>query len=433
MDKYRDKDILINFLGKISLFQKAEALVLEHLTKKIMFTSYSTGQTIINKGDVGNTMYLIFSGELKVHDGEHRVATLKQGEFFGELSLLDSEPRSMSVTADDESVLGTITRSDFYEVLKEYPEMMKDIIAALNNRLRSQNEVLISEFKSREAQLTNLVKVRTHELEQKNIELELAMDNLKKSQVQLIQSEKLASLGKLTAGIAHEILNPLNFVNNFSKFSLELAEEILSDISVKERIEVSNDLKQNLTKIHHHGKRAESIVKNMLDHARTSKGSKQLIDMNSLCEEYLNLSYHGTRANQSDFNCEILMELDVNLPKIEAVTQDISRVLINLFNNAFYAIRDQKNGIVKVKTMKSDEALIIEVSDNGSGIASDILEKIFEPFFTTKPTGEGTGLGLSLSYDIIKSHGGEIAVKSDAVGNIKGSVFSVILPYHFTS
>ena len=426
MKKNPDKDSLIQFLSKISLFQKADDKALSQLADKIVFTTYNTNETIIKKSDVGSTMYLIFEGDAKVHDGEHQVATLKEGDFFGELSLLDSEPRSMSVTAIKTSILGSISRSDFYDVLKEFPDMTKDIIAALNKRLRNQNEVLISEFKTREEQLQELVKIRTHELEQKNIELESALENLQKSQVQLIQSEKLASLGKLTAGIAHEIQNPLNFVNNFSQFSIDLAEEILGAISQEDRIEIGNDLKLNLTKIHHHGKRAESIVRNMLDHARTSKGPKQLTDINSLCDEFLNLTYHGTRANYPDFNCEIVRDFAPDLPKIEIVTQEISRVLINLLNNAFYAIRERSDGKIFVKTELKNKNLVLTIHDNGAGIEKEIIAKIFEPFFTTKPTGEGTGLGLSLSYDIIKSHGGEIEVESEPQ---KSATFIITLPY----
>ncbi len=429
MDNKPSKEVLISYLGKITLFQNADQMVLSHLADKLLFKNYATGEAIIKKGDVGNTMYLIFDGVAKVHDGEHQVAKLLEGDFFGELSLLDSEPRSMSVSATNDMLIGSMSRSDFFDVLQEFPEMTKDIIAALNKRLRNQNEVLISEFKTREEQLKELVKIRTHELEEKNSELELAMDNLKRSQLQLIQSEKLASLGKLTAGIAHEIQNPLNFVNNFSQFAIDLAEEILSAISQEDRVEIGNDLKQNLAKIHHHGKRAESIVRNMLDHARTSKSPKQLIDINTFCDEFLNLAYHGTRANYPDFNCEVKREYGADLPQIEVVTQEISRVLINLLNNAFYVIKDRKDGIIGIRTERKENNLVITISDNGPGIEKEIKDRIFEPFFTTKPTGEGTGLGLSLSYDIIKSHGGDVIAESQPG---KGATFIITIPYQIS-
>jgi signal transduction histidine kinase len=437
MQNYPDRNTLTAFLGKVSLFSKADSPILDHLADKTVLNSYSPDENIIKKGDVGNTMYLIFSGRLKVHDGEHEVAQLGSGDFFGELSLLDSEPRSMSVTALEASVLGGISRNDFYEVLKEFPEMTKDIISALNKRLRKQNEILISEFKNKEEKLKELVKIRTNELEQKNTQLELALDKLKRSQLQLIQSEKLASLGQLTAGIAHEIQNPLNFVNNFSLLSNELIGEMKEVKTEEDRNEILDDLQTNLEKINHHGKRADSIVKNMLEHSRQSTGEKQQININQLCDEYFNLAFHGMRANNIDFNCELKKNFSEDLPVINVIPQDISRVLINLFNNAFYAVfqrsKDQSKGdsgfayvpSVSLSTGITDQFIVIKVVDNGIGIPKNIKEKIFTPFFTTKPSGQGTGLGLSLSYDIIKAHGGDITVESEEG---KGAEFTITIP-----
>ncbi|MFI5219848.1 MAG: cyclic nucleotide-binding domain-containing protein [Bacteroidia bacterium] len=415
MQKYPCKETLIAFLANVSLFKNAGADILSRLAAKTVLNSFSSGEAIINKGDVGQTMFLIFSGHVKVHDGEHKVAELEKGQFFGELSLLDSEPRSMSVTTLEDSVLGSINRDDFYEVLKEFPAMTKDIIAMLNNRLRNQNDVLISEYKTKEEQLKELVKIRTKELE-------LALENLKKSQQQLVQSEKLASLGALIAGIAHEIQNPLNFVNNFSQLSGELIEEIKDVKTDDDRDEILADLKQNLEKINQHGRRADSIVKSMLEHSRTGTGEKQLTNINQLCTEYFNLAYHGMRAKNPEFNCELVKQLDNSLPEIKIVPQEISRVLLNLFNNAFYAVNEKSKESANSKipykpqisliTSSLNHFIAIKVIDNGTGIPDKIKEKIFEPFFTTKPTGQGTGLGLSLSFDIIKAHGGEIKVES---------------------
>lgn len=414
---YPGKGTLIQFLNNVPLFKNVGADVLSNLAEKIILNSFSTNETIIQRGDTGHTMYLIFSGRLKVHDGKHKVAELTEGQFFGELSLFDSEPRSMSVTTLEASILGSIEHNDFYEVLKKFPAMTKDIIAALNQRLRNQNNVLISEYKSREAQLQELVKLRTNELE-------LALENLKKSQQQLVQSEKLASLGALIAGIAHEIQNPLNFVNNFSQLSGELIEEIKDVKTDEDRDEILADIKMNLQKIHQHGKRADSIVKNMLEHSRTGTGDKQLTNINQLCTEYLNLAFHGMRAKNPDFNCELVTQLDASAPELKIVPQEISRVLLNLFNNAFYAVNEKsresitRNLEIKYKptvsliTLSQDNSIIIKVKDNGTGVPEKIKEKIFEPFFTTKPSGQGTGLGLSLSFDIIKAHGGEIKVES---------------------
>jgi signal transduction histidine kinase len=267
---------------------------------------------------------------------------------------------------------------------------------------------------------------------------EEALTELKAAQAQLIQAEKMASLGELTAGIAHEIQNPLNFVNNFSEVSIELIDELKQESAVdgpQSVLEILDDIKQNLEKIHHHGKRADAIVKGMLQHSRTSTGVKELTDINVLADEYLRLSYHGLRAKDKSFNADFLTELDPDLPKINVIPQDIGRVLLNLINNAFFAVNiknlsglttltgsnDVTNSnltglqykpTVTVSTKNLVSHVEIRVKDNGKGIPENIREKIFQPFFTTKPTGEGTGLGLSLSYDIIKAHGGEIKVET---------------------
>jgi len=258
-----------------------------------------------------------------------------------------------------------------------------------------------------------------------------ALSELQATQKQLIQSEKMASLGELTAGIAHEIQNPLNFVNNFSDVNRELIGELVEEVNKKNYDEVkliAADIKENEQKINHHGKRADAIVKGMLQHSRTSTGQKEPTNINALCDEYLRLSYHGLRAKDKLFNATMKTDFDENIGKINIIPQDMGRVLLNIFNNAFYAVnarlnesfgQEQKNRnlnsyqpIVSVTTKKSDKHVIITFSDNGNGIPQNIVDKIFQPFFTTKPTGEGTGLGLSLAYDIIKAHGGELKVES---------------------
>ncbi len=275
----------------------------------------------------------------------------------------------------------------------------------------------------------NKAKIRANEvLQNQKAEIENTLAQLKSTQSQLIQSEKMASLGELTAGIAHEIQNPLNFVNNFSEVSNELIKEI-QDIRHKtqdqraksEEDEILNDIAQNLEKIGHHGKRAADIVKGMLQHSRTSSGQKELTDINALCDEYLRLSYHGLRAKDKSFNARFETDFDSSLPKLNVVPQDIGRVVLNLINNAFYAVNEKAKlqpqtssfqPLVSISTKNLQNKVEITVSDNGNGIPENIKEKIFQPFFTTKPTGQGTGLGLSLSYDIVKSHGGELSVKT---------------------
>jgi two-component system, NtrC family, sensor kinase len=254
---------------------------------------------------------------------------------------------------------------------------------------------------------------------------------LQASQNQLIQSEKLASLGELTAGIAHEIQNPLNFVNNFSELSVDLVKDLKDEFKKSEKDDVYigelfDDLSQNQEKISHHGKRASSIVKGMLEHSRMSTGVKEWTDINKLADEYLRLSYHGLRAKDKNFNSDFKTDFDENVPKIEVIPQDMGRVLLNLINNAFWVVKTVKKPLVTVKTEQTANHILIKVIDNGTGMSEAIKAKIFQPFFTTKPTGEGTGLGLSLAYDIItKGHGGTIECESK---EREGTTFVVKLP-----
>ena len=269
-------------------------------------------------------------------------------------------------------------------------------------------------------------------------QVDSTLNELQATQKQLIQSEKMASLGELTAGIAHEIQNPLNFVNNFSEVNTELIDEAGQEIdmgNISEAKSILNDIKENEQKINHHGKRAGDIVKGMLQHSRSSTGVKEPTDINALADEYLRLSYHGLRAKDKSFNAEMKTDFDETIGKINIIPQDIGRVLLNLYNNAFYACAERSRSAVNqqkcqnlisyeptvtVRTSLNPSALggadeasvLITVSDNGGGIPQRIVDKIFQPFFTTKPTGQGTGLGLSLSYDIVKAHGGEIKVES---------------------
>ena len=269
----------------------------------------------------------------------------------------------------------------------------------------------------------------------KNELIEKTLDDLKSTQAQLIQQEKMASLGELTAGIAHEIQNPLNFVNNFSEINGEFAAEAETARQKNDLAELKNILegiKANQEKITFHGKRADSIVRGMLQHSQKSAGQKEPTDINALSDEYLRLAYHGLRAKDKNFNADIKTDFDDNIGIINVVSQDIGRVLLNLYNNAFYAVNEKlRTGVpgykpvIEVRTRKSEGKIIITVSDNGNGIENNTDEKIFQPFFTTKPSGQGTGLGLSLSYDIVKAHGGEINVRSKKG---EGALFTIQLP-----
>ncbi len=309
---------------------------------------------------------------------------------------------------------------------------------------RKKEEEKIRQAEARKAELEHLVVERTTELTAQKEELEKALAELKAAQTQLIHSEKMASLGELTAGIAHEIQNPLNFVNNFSELSVELAHELMEEVEKpdldKELVaDLVKDLTQNQEKINHHGKRAANIVTGMLQHARSSTGAKEPTDLNALADEYLRLSYHGLRAKDKSFNAKMVTDFDPAIGKIEVVPQDFGRVLLNLINNAFYAVHqkgkqtsesgqlsESYSPTVSVSTKQLKNAVEIRIKDNGTGIPDSLRAKIFQPFFTTKPTGQGTGLGLSLAYDIVtKGHGGTMEVETKEG---EGTTFIIKLP-----
>ena len=305
----------------------------------------------------------------------------------------------------------------------------------INLNLQSQMAENSRLAREKEEILTNQKSVLETQVKERTNELEVSLHNLEATQSQLIQSEKMASLGELTAGIAHEIQNPLNFVNNFSEVNTELLSEMKEAIAkgnLQSATDLANDAIGNEEKINYHGKRADGIVKSMLQHSRASSGQKELTDINTLCEEYMRLAYHGFRAKDKSFNTKVETDFDQDLPNINIVPQDIGRVILNVINNAFYAVSEKSSShlagytpMVFVSTKNSGSGIEISVRDNGSGIPESIREKIFQPFFTTKPTGLGTGLGLSLSYDIIKAHGGDLKVETKTG---EGSVFTVILP-----
>lgn len=333
--------------------------------------------------------------------------------------------------------------NEFFESAKAFAVLWFCAMWFINRR---QNKALELERKRRrdeeeqnrmmaamKVNLESEVRQRTAELTQQKEELQQALSELKSTQAQLVQQEKMASLGELTAGIAHEIQNPLNFVNNFSEVSIELLDELkegvfknLPDDSKEEADEIMNDITQNLAKINQHGKRADAIVKGMLQHSRATTSKKEPTDINALADEYLRLSYHGLRAKDKSFNAGMKISFDESIGLIDAMAQDLGRVLLNLYNNSFYSVAEKKKlkgdgyeptvtvSTKKVKLASGSNAVEIIVSDNGMGIPQKVLDKIYQPFFTTKPTGQGTGLGLSMSYDIItKAHNGELKVETE--------------------
>jgi len=335
----------------------------------------------------------------------------------------------------------------YYAAILSFPVGMSFYLG-VQNSLTNKNlratlaevQALSAQTLAQEAEKQQLLASQNEILEQqvseRTAELNRSLQELKSTQTQLIQSEKMASLGELTAGIAHEIQNPLNFVNNFSDVNCEMLTELQEELvkgDVAEAKAIAADIEQNEQKINHHGKRAEAIVKGMLEHSRSSTGQKEPTDINQLADEYIRLSYHGLRAKDKSFNSELVTNFDATLPKVNAIPQDIGRVLLNLFNNAFYAVSQKAKTAgadykpeVSVSTSTGNGLVLIVVKDNGIGIPDAIKEKIMQPFFTTKPTGEGTGLGLSLTYDmVVKGHGGSIIVNSKEG---EGTEFIVSLP-----
>ncbi len=312
---------------------------------------------------------------------------------------------------------------------EETLQLLERFAAVFNLTYTRFNDLQVAEAHALQAE-QDLIAIK--EAKQK---AEEALTELQATQKQLIQSEKMASLGELTAGIAHEIQNPLNFVNNFSEVSNELIDEMNAEIkegNLDEAKAIANDIKQNLEKINHHGKRADAIVKGMLQHSRSSSGQKEPTDINVLADEYLRLAYHGLRAKDKSFNATMKTDFDKSIGNINVIPQDIGRVILNLITNAFYTVDEKKkSGIegyeptISVSTKKINGNVEIKVADNGNGIPQKVLDKIFQPFFTTKPTGQGTGLGLSLSYDIVKAHGGEIKVITK---ENEGTTFIMLLP-----
>ena len=324
----------------------------------------------------------------------------------------------------------------------QFVQLRKENAQQALDKERFAKEAEIERSRLMERQKIELEKT----VEERTAELKHSLENLKSTQAQLVQSEKMASLGELTAGIAHEIQNPLNFVNNFSDVNSELADELEQEVkkgNLHEVESIAKTIKENQRKINHHGQRADAIVKGMLQHSRSSSGVKELADVNALVDEYLRLAYHGFRAKNKSFNATVNTDFDETIGRVNIVPQDIGRVVLNLINNSFYAVSAKASSdksatadgshepTVTVSTRRSTSRgdgqgeIEIRVKDNGIGIPQSVLDKIFQPFFTTKPTGQGTGLGLSLSYDIVKAHGGQLNVVSKEG---EGSEFIVVLP-----
>lgn len=428
--------------GTISALEKAKIISMEIDAKSELLNAYQVlSEMYALKGDF-KTAYLYELEVKKVSDEISKSSTeqmIQQLQFDFELSRKQAEIELLQKDTELKNAAVFNQRIIIFTALGGLVLFIAISIFLFRNNLSKQKA-------------NSLLEAQRDEIREQREKVESAFDQLKSAQAQLIQSEKMASLGELTAGIAHEIRNPLNFVNNFSEVSNELIVEVQeerekpTELRNEKLIEdILGDIKENLSKISHHGKRADAIVQGMLQHSRTSTGEKAMTDLNNLAAEYLRLSFHGMQAKDNAFNAQFKTYFDPNLPKTKVIPQDIGRVFLNIINNAFQACvayrpapevgGDAKLDELYLPTVTVKTSLVksaaggllaqVSIADNGPGIPESIKDKIFQPFFTTKPTGQGTGLGLSLSYDIIKAHGGEISVDS-TVG--KGTVFTVSLP-----
>ena len=419
---------------------------------KTHFTSIEFAE---KAGDIGGlTYYYAYTASvyIKLNDlVEAKKYADKSLQLSKELPTKDNFEKSYAALAELDSAQGNFKEAfNHYKIYISYRDSIVNEESAMKSLMHKtqyeseKNEALLqakqAKINARQTRTRNLQYTaiavflllavflywNNRQKQKAKTKIETAYTELKSTQEQLIHSEKMASLGELTAGIAHEIQNPLNFVNNFSEVSKELLNEMKTELdngNISDAKELAADVIQNLEKINHHGKRADAIVKGMLQHSRSSSGVKEPTDINALADEYLRLSYHGLRAKDKSFNATFKTDFDPSLKKINIVPQDIGRVILNLLTNAFYVVNEKKRltandpeahyePTVIISTKKTGNKVEIKVRDNGNGIPQKVLDKIFHPFFTTKPTGEETGLGLSLSYDIIKAHGGELKVST---------------------
>ena len=433
------------FLTDLKLFNKSIVPGEHSILKKPI---YDTEQIILahNQNNIAigfsalhyaNPSKNKYSYTLENYDIDWRVGSSRQDAFYPNLApgryvFRVKAANNNGVWNDKGAVLHIIVNPPWWSTPWAYAAYTLIFICGVFGADRFfRHRVIVNEQKKSQARELAQAK----EIEKAYHKLEQSHETLKATQSQLIQSEKMASLGELTAGIAHEIQNPLNFVNNFSEVNTELIDELSEEVdkgNLDEVKTIAKDIKENEQKINHHGKRADAIVKGMLQHSRSSGGVKELTDINALADEYLRLAYHGLRAKDKSFNATMETDFDENIGKINIIPQDIGRVILNLITNAFYAVTEKKKlnpneyePTVSINTKKKGNRVFISVKDNGNGIPKKVLDKIFQPFFTTKPTGQGTGLGLSLSYDIVKAHGGELNVKTK---ENKGTEFIIMIP-----
>ena len=419
-------------LGNDTLALKNYGLSIESLSKsnntKDLATVYNSIAKLYKKeGKADSSIYYAKKGFDIAQKGTFRKGVFETSLFLSEIyekkdAALSLKYFKIATAAKDSMFNLQKTTQSLNAQFNEQIRQQEDEAQRAQYRNKSRTYILLAALSFLLVLAIILYRNNRHKQRAK-IEIEKAYEDLKVTQSQLIQSEKMASLGELTAGIAHEIQNPLNFVNNFSEVNTELIDElknVLKEDNKEESISIANEIRENEEKINHHGKRADAIVKSMLQHSRGAVGKKELTDINALADEYLRLCYHGLRAKDKSLNAIMQTDFDKTVGKVSIIPQDMGRLLLNLYNNAFYAVTEKKKQrmegfepTVSVSTKKLNDKIEIKIKDNGAGVSEKVREKIFQPFFTTKPPGQGTGLGLFLAYDIItKEHGGQIKVET---------------------
>lgn len=433
----KDRKSILDALSRTTLFSMADQQLLEQTARICNRIQLKSGEPVFRKGDKGESMYIIDTGTLRIHDDHITLAQLGQGEYFGEASLIDNSTRTASVSAETDAVVLRIAENDFFSLLGTHPSMNRLLMKELIHRLRNQNDAVVEEYKNREQKLQELVVLRTRQIieekknvEGKSVELEKAMLNLQAAQKLLIHQEKMASLGQLTTGIAHELMNPLNFVNNFSGISAEIIDEIIEEDISEDARSLCSELRENISRISLHGQRASDIVRSMAEHSASFSKERQDVDIHSLLDEAINVSKKAWMSAEQLTPIRVELQLEADNKVLKAVYSDLFRVIVNLLRNAATAIRKKNengavNGCIHIRTHNQGNDIELLIKDNGHGVASDIQEKIFLPFFSTQPTGQGVGLGLSISQQIIAAYNGKLALQS---ADENGACFAVSLP-----
>ncbi len=409
---------ITDILEKSELFLGLTAEDYEALAKVFVPSHFKPGDRILTKGDSGDSLYIIAQGTTLVHDGSVELAKLGPGSFFGEMAFFEQTTRSVSITADSDVIAYYMIRDDFNILFKSRPHILQNMVAAITKRIGLQNQRIVAKLKLEKEELDRLVDEKTAEL--------------RSTQDQLVQQGKLAQLGQMTAAIAHEIKNPLNFVTNFAKLSLELLDEVLAPENESNRKESADYLRKNIQKVFEHGTRAESIIKGMLEHSRSSfGGTRNPEDVNMICDQFLKIALEAFKMNNKGFDVELEIHMNRAIPRLEVAPLDISKVFMNIFMNAFYSMNERKKTesgytpILEIESKIFEKNAMFSIKDNGMGMPEEDQKQVFNPFFTTKPTGKGTGLGLSISNDIIKAHGGVINCRNRETG---GAEFTISLP-----